>query len=347
MDRPLTIGAHESGLARAQAEHVADQLRRQRIDYPIHLELLDLRADSTQALHDDHIAENRNAIHALHERLRDGDVDVVIHRGFDLRDLLPEDLRIAAILERQSPYDALLCPQELNLEELGEDAQVGVVQLRARAQLREQWPDLRLEMIMGDVGTWLTSLIDGRIDALVAPNAALEQLGLHERVSEIFPPEVLVPAPCSGILVCVSRCGDRLVRQRLEPLHHEATAREYRAEMALMEAMGSRWESPIGALAQCVRDEMTILGLVASADGLHLIRKGIQARSEDPEAVGETLAGLLLDEGAYQLLDGADEDGRMVGLEMAGLLAGASEWDEFTDEGDDLLDDLDDLDDPS
>jgi hydroxymethylbilane synthase len=347
VDRPLTIGAHESGLARIQAERVAEQLRRHRCDYPIHLELLNLRTPSTQALHDDHVAENQNAIRRLHERLRDRDVDVVIHGGFDLRDSLPEDLCVTAVLERQSPYDALLSPRELNLEELGEDAQIGVVQLRARAQLRDQWPDLNLDLIQGDVGTWLTALMDERIDALVAPNAALEQLGLQERVSEIFPPEVLVPAPCSGILLCVTRRADAITHERLFPLHHEGTATEYQAEYALMDALGGRWESPIGALAQRVRSQMTLLGLVASADGMQLIRKGIQADAEDPRAVGETLADLLLDEGAHLLLHAGDGDVQdEIATEMAGLLMGASEWDDAAYDEPSVFDDLDDLDDP-
>ena len=40
-------------------------------------------------------------------------------------------------------------------------------------------------------------MIDGEIDALIAPGAPIEQLGLQERVCEIFPPELLVPAPLS------------------------------------------------------------------------------------------------------------------------------------------------------
>jgi hydroxymethylbilane synthase len=345
MDRPLTIGAHESGLARAEAEYVAGLLPGGRSGYPIHLELFHFESEPSASLHDDHIAENRDLIRSLHERLRSKDVDVIIHQGFDLRDRLPGDLHVAAVLPRRSPYDALLSPQELTLEDLDPGAPIGVVQLRARAQLRDTWPDLNLELILGDVGSWLTALIDERIQALVAPNAAMERLGLQERVSEIFPPEVIVPAPCSGIVLCVIRQDDEVTHERLQELHHAGTEAEYAAETAFMDALGGRWESPIGSLAQCVRDQMSMLGFVASPDGSRVLRKGIQADADDPVAVGETLAELLLDEGAHELLElEPDEDlGEAIGL-LTAAFDDDADWndDESFSSADLFEDDLED-----
>ncbi len=321
MKKTLTIGAPDSDLSRAHAQTVVSRLR-SAVDYAIHLELFDLRSQAENDFHDDHIATNRAVIEALHDQLRDGEVDMVIHTGFDLRGQVHSDFRVAAILQRLSPYDALLSPLEQSLDELEDGTRLGVVQLRARAQLLEHRPDLDVELVAGDVGHWLTALIDGDIEALVAPNAALEQLGLHDRVSEIFPPEMVVPAPCSGVLVCVARADDDQTQQRVKALHHVPTAQEYAAEIAFMEALGGAWQHPVGTLAQSVRDEMAVMGLVASPDGSQILRRGIQAAATDPEAIGETLAELLLEQGAGDLLEGLDggDAGSISGLFLASHL---------------------------
>lgn len=326
MDRTITIGAHSGGLARAQSEHVARLLREAHGKIGVHLELV-TPPDSAGDAHDDHIAENRTAIATLHELLRDEEVDLVIHRGFDLRDQIADDLVIAAVPQRDSPFEALLTTHDRALDELEDGARVGVVQLRARAQLLEHRPDLRYELIEGDMGRWLTALIDEEVDALVGPNAAFERLGLQERVTELFPPEMLVPSPCSGILLCVCRADDADTRSLLEKIHHGPSASEYEAEVAFLRGLGGAWEAPVGALAQCFRDDLLILGLVASPDGSQVLRRGIQARLESAADIGDALADLLCEEGAEDLLGILPEDGDGAGL--AGLLTELVDYEEL------------------
>jgi hydroxymethylbilane synthase len=332
--RPLTIGVHESGLARAQAEFVAQRLAELKPRFSVHLEILQDEAPTSASLHDDHIAENRSKIQRLHALLREEAFDVVIHRGFDMRGNIPEDLELAAVLQRSNPFDALLSPRDVSLDELEPGSRVGVVHLRMQAQLMSYRPDLQWELITGDVGSWLTAMIDGRVDALVAPGAALEQLVLQERVCELFPPDLLVPGPGSGVLLCLVRASDERSLNRLRALHHPPTAREYAAECAFMEALGGPWEFPIGVLAQCLGDRIAMTALVASADGSAVVREEHLSRDRDPTVAGSQLAALLLQAGAEPLLHdvtgiGSASEAELI--ELAGLLFGES-TDEVLDE---------------
>ncbi len=298
----LTIGVQLSGLARAQAEVVARQLVSRGLSHSVHLEVLTETNPSTAVAHDDHIAENRAKIHHLHGLLLDGEVDVVVHRGFDLRGEIPEGLRLGAVVERTSPYDALIAPDDRCFDELEEGDRVGVVSLRSRGQLLHYRRDLDYELIRGDVSGWLTALIDGRIDALVAPAAALEHLRLQERVTEVFPPEMLLPAPGSGILLCLSREDDDLTRGRLRCLHSAAAAHEYTAECSVMEALGGAWEMPIGILAESVGADLALCGVATSADGQRYVREEHLTDGIDPCRAGSELAALLLDAGVLEVL---------------------------------------------
>ncbi len=304
----LALGVHEAGLARAQAEFVARRLSEGRPDYPIHLEIVEDQGRPDTALHDDHIAESRDRLFRLHQLLREGAFDAVVHRGFDLRGDVPDGLRLAATLTRSNPFDVLLAPFETTLDEMDEGQRVGVVQLRARAQLLDYRPDLHWDLLAGDVGTWLTSLIDGRFDALVAPGAALEHLRLQERVCEIFPPELVVPAAGSGVLVVLCREHDDTTARRLHPLHDPTTAIEYTAESAVIESLGGNWEAPIGVLARLRQTELELTAVVASADASRLLRERHIAAADDPCLAGEELAALLLGSGAEDLLERFDDE---------------------------------------
>jgi hydroxymethylbilane synthase len=302
----MIIGIHGSGLARFQGEALAEAVSATRGGFEVRLEVFEELGGSRTTLHDDHVAENRGEIGQLHSRLRSGEIDVVVHRGFDLRGDVPEDLRIAAVLPRQNPYDVLLSHDDLWLDELDETHRVGVVHLRARAQLLDYRSDLEWGLVSGDATDWLASMVAGELDALIAPGAAIEQLGLQDRVCEIFPPELIVPAPGSGVLVCLVRADDEENRERLKVLHDPDTLVEYVAEVALVESLGGAWEQPIGALARLEGGMLQMAAMVASPDGKQILRDQFVAARDDPALAGEEFAALLLHAGAAEVLEGED-----------------------------------------
>jgi hydroxymethylbilane synthase len=326
----MIIGVHGRGLAQSQAESLGDQLAGFGADYEVRYEIIDDLGGTRSPMHDDHVAEHRGEIGQLHSMLRASEIDVVIHRGFDLRGDVPDDLRIGAVLPRQNPYDVLLASEEIWLDELDDSHRVGVVQLRARAQLLDYRPELQWDLISGDAADWLTAMIDGDIDALIAPGAPIEQLGLQERVCEIFPPELLVPAPGSGVLVCLVREQDEENLRRLRLLHDNDTLTEYAAEVSLVEALGGVWEQPIGALARLEDDLIRMSAMVANPDGSRILRDQYVADVDDAEVAGEEFAALLLHAGARELLNVAG-DADPERPEFGGELPGKPEEDEYFD----------------
>ena len=324
----MIIGVHGRGLARRQAESLGELLVDEGADYEIRLEIIDELGGSSSPLHDDHVAEHRGEIGHLHAMLRSGEIDVVIHRGFDLRGEIPEDLRIGAVLPRQNPYDVLLASQELWLDELEDSHRVGVVQLRARAQLLDYRPELDWDLVAGDASDWLMAMVDGELDALVAPGAVIEQLGLQDRVCEIFPPELLVPAPGSGVLVCLVRENDAENLLRLRSLHDDDTLTEYAAEVSLVEALGGVWEQPIGVLARIDDELLHMAAMVSSPDASRILRDQFVASVDDAVLAGEQFAALLLHDGAEDVLAGKAPAQPKTATSPGGELPGAAHDDD-------------------
>ena len=307
-DRILTLGVPPRGLARAQAESLARLLVEHGHGSSIHLEIIEHGDETDTALHDDHIAENRTEIRRLHRHLIEGAIDVVIHRGFDLRGCVPEDLRILAVLPRAKPFEVMVSPRGDSLDTLENGDRLGVVHLRSRAQILEYRPELDVEIVRGDAGDWLTAMIDGDVDALIAPGAAIEQMGLQAQVTEIFPAEMIVPAPGSGILVCLGRRDDIATAEMLRVVHDAAASSEYAAECALVETLGGAWEMPIGVLARRSRDSIVLHAVVAAPDGSRLVRCEHVAPAKDPCRAGIETAALLVDDGADDLIFEPEDD---------------------------------------
>ena len=76
-----------------------------------------------------------------------------------------------------------------------------------------------------------------------------------------------------------------------------------RAERAMLKKAGRRVSGADSGLRHCKGDELRLTGLVASTNGLRIIKDVIQGKASDAETLGVTLAEKLLKAGAEEILD--------------------------------------------
>jgi hydroxymethylbilane synthase len=110
------------------------------------------------------------------------------------------------------------------LDSLPHGATVGTGSLRRAAQLLHHRPDLRILDVRGNVDTRVCKALaaDSPYDAMLLAQAGLERLGLADVISEVLPPEIMLPAPAQGALGI--QCRDETpILSLLAPLNHEAT----------------------------------------------------------------------------------------------------------------------------
>ena len=85
------------------------------------------------------------------------------------------------------------------------------------------------------------------------------------------------------------------------------TALRCRAERAFLRQLEGGCQVPIGVNsgfeAGSERSELVLTGMVASLDGLRLIRDEARGSDADPEAIGVTLAETLRSQGAGEILE--------------------------------------------
>ena len=236
----------------------------------------------------------------LEEALLSRKVQAAVH---SLKDLPVEDspgLALAAVPERESAHDVLVSAQAWTLSDLPEGARVGTSSLRRAAQLLARRPDLIILPLRGNIDTRVRKVLDGEYEAIVLAEAGLTRLGLRAHVREVFPLEVMLPAPGQGALAVQCRADDAESIALLAAIHDPITMAEVRAERAFLAGLGGGCSLPVGAFAEKEDDTIILTGGVISPDGKQAIR--LSAVDNDPNRLGERLADLVLERGAAGLL---------------------------------------------
>jgi hydroxymethylbilane synthase len=220
----------------------------------------------------------------------EGRAHLAVHSAKDLPAATAPGLRLAAVPERADPRDALV---GRTLDSIPTGGRVGTGSVRRRAQLAALRPDLTFGSLRGNLETRVAKAAD--FDAVVVAMAAMERLGLDERVAEVLDPSVMLPQVAQGALAVECREDDTETCAAVAVLDDPAARAAVEAERAFLRQLGGGCDLACGALAQ-LRPEgrVAIEVLLASLDG-HLV---LRTRHEggDPVAVGTEAARILLED---------------------------------------------------
>jgi hydroxymethylbilane synthase len=239
----------------------------------------------------------------IEDALLAGTVDLAVHSMKDVPTVLPEALHVAAIPQRETPYDALISRNGLPLATLPASATIGTSSLRRQAQLLAYRKDFAIANLRGNLDTRLRKVTDGAMDAVVLAAAGLRRLGWEARITEILSPEICLPAIGQGALGIECRRDDARVNELVGILDDPETRICVEAERALLARLEGGCQVPIAAHA--VLDgsrRLTLHGLIAGVRGERVLRDHITGAPGDGADLGRRLAERLLGLGGDEIL---------------------------------------------
>ena len=299
----LVIATRGSQLALWQAEHVKARLAAVAPDTRVELAVIKTTGDKILDVPLAQIGGKALFVKEIEQALLDGAADLAVHSMKDVPAELAPGLVLAAVSSREVPWDAL-CTKGATLDALPHGARVGTSSMRRQCQLLARRPDLQVGMLRGNVPTRLGRLDEGKFDAVVLAAAGLTRLGLADRITEVLPPEVCLPAVAQGVLGIETRQGDagviHLVRQAMHDPEEEVRVA---AERAFLARMGGSCQTPLAAHAVLDGPDLVIDGLCGLPDGTRILRDRARGAREQAPAVGIALADRLLAAGARDILD--------------------------------------------
>jgi len=239
----------------------------------------------------------------IQEALASGKIDLAVHSAKDLPAKGTDGVVLAAIPKREDPRDALLTRTGAGLNSLQPGTTIGTSSMRRRTQLLALQRGLVPTPIRGNVDTRLRKLSDGDVQALVVALAGLKRLGRADRVAEILPITIMLPAPGQGALAVECRANDKMMRGALAQLDDPIARAAFDAERSFMLSLGGDCNLPLGALAEADSERVRIRGLVGTLDGKRVVQD--QVEGDAPEKTGLELADRLRAMGAEEIIASA------------------------------------------
>ena len=301
----LRIASRRSQLAMVQTEWVRDELAKAHSGLEISIEAMATQGDKILDVALAKIGDKGLFTKELEAQMLVNRADIAVHSLKDLPTNLPEGLMLGCVTEREDPADALVMHaknKDLTLATLPEGSVVGTSSLRRLAQLRYHYPHLTFKDVRGNVITRLEKLDSGQFDCLILAAAGLGRLGLGDRIHELIDPSISLHAVGQGALGIECREGDADVLATIKVLEHRPTALRCLAERSFLRSLEGGCQVPIGVNSRFEGSELVLTGMVASLDGLQLVRDEVRGPQDDPEAIGIKLAELLRSQGAGEIL---------------------------------------------
>jgi hydroxymethylbilane synthase len=288
---PLRVATRGSALARWQAERVVELL-----GVEAEFVIVSTRGDERRDVPIHAMGGTGVFVKEVEQAVLDGRADMAVHSAKDLPAETAPELVLAALPERGDPRDALVGRP---LDEIPTGGRVGTGSVRRRAQLAALRPDLGFAELRGNIPTRLEKAAG--FDAVVLAAAALDRLGLADRIAERVDPSVVLPQVGQGALAVECRAGDDGTRELLAGVDDAEVRIAVTAERAYLAELGGGCNLPCGALAEGDGEGgLRLEALLASLDGRITLRALVDGR--DPVAVGTEAARRLVDEEGGRLV---------------------------------------------
>ena len=302
MKAVLKIGTRQSLLALWQSNHIAACLRKKYPECEVVLKKIVTKGDRILDVPLAQIGGKGLFTKEIEEDLLSGEVDLAVHSLKDMPTVLPEGLCLTAITERANVGDAFVSNKYNSFAELPLGAVVGTSSLRRKAQLLAARPDLTIRDLRGNVDTRLRKLDEGLSDAVILAAAGLERLGHGDRIKDVIPSGVCLPAVGQGALAIECRTDDAEVRQMLDFLNDMPTVHATNAERAFLGLLEGGCQVPIGVHADVEGDKIKIEAIIAALDGSTVLRDTIEGTATDAVALGQELGKKMLANGGQEIL---------------------------------------------
>lgn len=244
-------------------------------------------------------------VKALELAMLDGRADMAMH---SLKDVpgdidLPDGLCIPCTLQREDLRDAAVCRVGESLVSLKPGAKIGTSSVRRAAQLQANFPHLQIVPLRGNADTRVGKVDSGEVDAAILALSGLRRIGLEARVSEVFEPDVMLPAIGQGVVCVETRSDDKEALALLQKINHADTFACTSAERAMLKVLQGGCHTPIAGYCEVTANRnLRLIAMVSSLDGKTVLRARNKMTYDSATELGEAVAADLLKQGAGELL---------------------------------------------
>ena len=230
--------------------------------------------------------------------LLNNEIDIAVHSLKDVPTLLPQNIEISAVLERDFPQDVLVRKSSSKNKDLAE-LKIATSSLRRRAFWLEQFPETEFFDIRGNVQTRLKKLEEGDFDATLFSLAGIKRMEMELDFEYL---DFMISAPSQGVVAIASRVDDLGVKEILQQINHKETQICVEIERNFLRTLEGGCTAPIGAIAKFEDNKIYFKGKLNSLDGAKTLNLVEEFEYNETENYGEEFAEIILDKGGREMM---------------------------------------------
>ena len=231
--------------------------------------------------------------------LLNNEIDIAVHSLKDVPTLLPQNIEISAVLERDFPQDVLVRKSSSKNKNLAE-LKIATSSLRRRAFWLEQFPETEFFDIRGNVQTRLKKLEEGDFDATLFSLAGIKRMEMELDFEFL---DFMISAPSQGVVAIASRIDDVETRKILQKINHKETQICVEIERNFLRTLEGGCTAPIGAIAKFEDNIIYFKGKLNALDGARTLNLVEEFEYNHSENFGEKFAKIILEKGGKEMME--------------------------------------------
>ncbi len=231
--------------------------------------------------------------------LLNNEIDIAVHSLKDVPTILPQNIEVSAVLERDFPQDVLVRKSSSKNKDLAE-LKIATSSLRRRAFWSEKFPNTQFSDIRGNVQTRLKKLEEGDFDATIFSLAGIKRMEMELEFEML---DFMISAPSQGVVAISSRVDDVETKAILQKINHKTTQICVEIERNFLRTLEGGCTAPIGAIAVFEENKIKFSGRLNSLDGSKTINVVEEFEYDDSENYGKKFAEFVLENGGKEMME--------------------------------------------
>ena len=231
--------------------------------------------------------------------LLNNEIDIAVHSLKDVPTILPQNIEVSAVLERDFPQDVLVRKSSSKNKDLAE-LKIATSSLRRRAFWSEKFPNTHFSDIRGNVQTRLKKLEEGDFDATLFSLAGIKRMKMELEYEML---DFMISAPSQGVVAISSRVDDVETKAILQKINHKTTQICVEIERSFLRTLEGGCTAPIGAIAVFEENKIKFSGRLNSLDGSKTINVVEEFEYDDSENYGKKFAEFVLKNGGKEMME--------------------------------------------
>lgn len=231
--------------------------------------------------------------------LLNNEIDIAVHSLKDVPTILPQNIEVSAVLERDFPQDVLVRKSSSKNKDLAE-LKIATSSLRRRAFWSEKFPNTQFSDIRGNVQTRLKKLEEGDFDATLFSLAGIKRMEMELEYEML---DFMISAPSQGVVAISSRVDDVETKAILQKINHKTTQICVEIERNFLRTLEGGCTAPIGAIAIFEENKIKFSGRLNSLDGSKTINIVEEFEYDYSENYGKKFAEFVLENGGKEMME--------------------------------------------